>query len=388
MSRPPERADGRAALAARLRELRAARDHPPAEYPVLLDAALTELEHALEVLDGPPERPTPPRTPVAGAAHPYKAVFDALPWPVVLTDAQTVVRRLNPAAAELTGLPPGYAAGRPFAALLRPADRAALRAHTAAVARGEGDRTVPVHLQRLPGGPLYATLTGLGAPGERSPDVLLTLTPASAPRPAAPPAGRADPATVVRRTELTDLLDRAARALLAGDDPVVTLAGAAGLLRDGLADWALLDLGPPAQPVRVAVHGPPEPDDTGLEKAFLRQDPRDCPAAAEAMARGAAVVEQAADDLARLGADEDGTPLMVRADVAALLSVALVAPDGTTVLGALTLLRTGPGEPFPLLEARGAEIAAGHMAVVAARNGVPGRGCPRPEVAHGDVGEG
>ncbi|WP_329030260.1 PAS domain-containing protein [Streptomyces sp. NBC_01423] len=378
MSRPPERESGVEALAARLRELRAARAHPPSEYPVLLDAALAELDHAVEALRHAAQAPAPPRTPGAGAAYPFKAIFEHLSWPVILTDEQTAVRRLNTAAAELTGLPQAYAAGRPLAALLRPADRAALRAHTAAVARGDGDRSLPVRLQRLPDGPLHATLTAVEAPGEGSPDVLLMFTPTPTPGLAGAehPEPRSDPATVVRQAELTALLDRTARALLGGASPSSALGAAAGLLRDGLADWALLDLGMPAGPVRVAAHGPREPEDTALEKAFLRQDPRDCPVAVEVMGSGAAAMEQLTDDPDRLGTDEDGTPLMVRAEVASLLSVPLTAPDGTTVLGALTLLRAGAGPPFSLLEAATAEIAAGHLALVAERDGMsgPGRG--------------
>ncbi|MYW08000.1 PAS domain-containing protein [Streptomyces sp. SID2563] len=371
MNGPPEGESGLPALVARARELRAARDHPPAEYPVLLDATLAELDHAIEALRQAEDPPGPPRTPGAKAA-PFKAMFDHLPWPVVLTDGQTVVRRLNRAAAALTGLHPGYAAGRPLAALLRPADRAALRAHTAAVAGGEGGRSLPVRLPGLPDGPLYATLTGIDAPGERGQDVLVVLAPAPGPRTAARTADRAEPSAVVRQAELTALLDRTARALLDREPSAAALGTVAGLLRDGLADWALLDLGPVDEPVRIAVHGPPAPEDAGLEKAFLRQDPRACPVAVEVMASGAAVVEQLTDDLDRLGADEAGAPLMARAEVTALLSLPLTAPDGTTVLGALTLLRAGA--PFSLLEAGAAETAAGHMAVVARRGAVGGPG--------------
>ncbi|MEV5602728.1 PAS domain-containing protein [Streptomyces sp. NPDC052299] len=371
MNGPPAGESGLPDLVARARELRAARDHPPAEYPVLLDAALAELDHAIDAVRLAQDPPGPPRTPGAKAApRPFKAIFDHLPWPVVLTDGQTVVRRLNRAAAELTGLHPGYAAGRPLAALLRPADRAAFRAHTAAVAGGEGGRSLPVSLPGLPDGPLYATFTGIDAPDGRERDVLVVLAPAPGPRTAGRAAERAAPSAVVRQAELTALLDRTARALLGREPSAAALGAVAGLLRDGLADWALLDLGPPDEPVRTAVHGPPAPDDAGLEKAFFRQDPRACPVSAEVMASGAAAVEHLTDDLDRLGTDEDGAPLMARADVTALLSVALATPDGTTVLGALTLLRGGAGPPFSLLEAGAAEIAAGQMAVVARRGGV------------------
>ncbi|THA28652.1 PAS domain-containing protein [Streptomyces sp. A1277] len=373
MSRSPERESDVRALAARVRELRAARAHPPAEYPVLLDAALVELEHAVETLR--PARDEPPRPPGTKATYPFKDVFERLPWAVVLMDEQTVVRRLNPAAVELTGLPPQYAAGRPLAATLRPADRAALRSHAAAVARGEGDRSLPVRLQRLPDSPLHATLTALDMPGECRKDVLLTLTPSAGPPPvpAVREPGPSEPSAVVRQAELTALLDRTDRLLLScggQEDPAATLGAAAGLLRDGLADWALLDLGPARAPARVAVHGPAAPDDPGLEKAFLQQDPRACPVAAEVTASGAAAVEQLTDDLDRLGTDDEGAPLTVRADVTSLLCVALLAPDDSTVLGALTLLRCGARQPFSLLEAGSAEMAAGHLAVLAQRGGM------------------
>lgn len=378
MSRSPEREDDVQALAARVRELRAARAHPPADYPVLLDAALAELEHVVEGLGR--ARDERPRPPAGKVTYAFKAVFEQLPWPVVLMDEETVVRRVNPAAVELTGLPQEYAAGRPLAATLRPADRAALRGHAAAVARGGGGRSLAVRLQRLPDSPCHATLTGLDVPGGRKRDVLLTLMPPAGPpsAPAVREPGPSEPSAVVSQAGLTALLDRTDRLLLScggHTDPAATLGAAAGLLRDGLADWVLLDLGPAHAPARVAVHGPAIPDDPGLEKAFLQQDPRSCPVVAEVTASGAAVVEQLADDLARLGADDEGVPLMVRADVASLLCVALLAPDDTTVLGALTLIRSGARPSFSLLEAGGAEIAAGHLAVVAQRGG---RGRLRP----------
>ncbi|THA71196.1 PAS domain-containing protein [Streptomyces sp. A0958] len=377
MSRSSEREGDVQALAARVQELRAARAHPPAEYPVLLDAALAELERAVEVLR--PAEDERARPPGVKATYPFRAVFEHLPWAVVLMDEQTVVRRVNPAAVELTGLPPGYAAGRPLAATLRPADRAALRGHAAAVARGEGGRSLPVRLQRLPDCPLHATLTGLDVPDGRKQDVLLTLTPSAGgpPVPAVREPGPSEPSAVVRQAELTALLDRTDRLLLScggQQDPAATLSAAAGLMRDGLADWAVLDLGAAPAPVRAAVHGPASPDDPGLEKVFLQQDPRACPVVAEAMDSGAAAVEQLTDDLGRLGTDDEGAPLMVRADVTSLLCVALLAPDDTTVLGALTLLRAGARPPFSLLEAGGAEIAAGHLAVLAQRGGIHGPG--------------
>ncbi|WP_323181046.1 hypothetical protein [Streptomyces sp. NBC_01142] len=99
----------------RVRELRAARSLPLPEQHTLLDTALFELQHVAESLWPRYERlaaRSPARTsPETAELQLFKAVFQRLPLPVVLIGGDTVVRRMNVAAAELTGVRAGYAAG-------------------------------------------------------------------------------------------------------------------------------------------------------------------------------------------------------------------------------------------------------------------------------------
>ncbi|MGP3633261.1 PAS domain-containing protein [Streptomyces sp. 24-1644] len=359
---------------ARVEELRAARARPDSERSVLLDAALLELQHVVHGM-----RPAYDEFISRGTGRPsagkagqqlFKAIFESLPVPVALVDGETVVRRINAAGAELTGLPPGYAAGRPLSGILRPGDRPALRSQTAAVARGEGSRSLAVQLQPRTGARMRVTLSELALPGDTDTAVLVALWPSSglptAPEVSARPARAVRAA--VREAELTDLMDRTSSMLLRGgaDRPAEALRAVTGLIRDGLADWALLDLLVDGALTRGAVHGPEGNDDPGLEKTLVQQDPRRCPVVVKAVSTGSLVFDGLADELDRLGADDNGAPLVGRADVSSLLAVPLSAAVGETpARGALTLLRTGARPPFSLAEAKCVEMIVGHMAIVA-----------------------
>lgn len=359
---------------ARVEELRAARARPDAERSVLLDAAILELQHVVDGL-----RPAYEQFVTgAGGRHPggkaeqqlFKAVFEGLPVPVALVDGETVVRRLNAAAADLTGLPPGYAAGRPLSGILRPGDRPALRSQTAAVARGEGSRSLSVHLQPRTGSHVRVTLSELVLPGDTDTTVLVALWPSSG-LPRAPEVSERPARAVraaVREAELTDLMDRTTSILLRGGarDAAEALRTVTGLIRDRIADWAVLDLLAGGGLTRSAVQAPEGNEDPGLEKTLVQQDPRRCPVVVQVVSTGSMVLDALAESLDRLGADDNGAPLMGRADVSSLLTVPLAAVAGETpARGALTLLRTGASPPFSMAEAKCVEMIVGHMAIAA-----------------------
>lgn len=138
-----------------------------------------------------------------------EAVFPCLPLPVVLVDRETVVRRLNRSATAFTGVRAGYATGRPLTGFLAHADRIAVRSQAAAVARGEGDRSLTGHLQQRPSVPVRATLTALRPSHEPRPIVLVLPQPTGDPSPSVEPPARPLPdlTETTRHTALMDLQD-------------------------------------------------------------------------------------------------------------------------------------------------------------------------------------
>ncbi|MGI3229144.1 PAS domain-containing protein [Streptomyces sp. GTA36] len=188
----------------RVAELKAARSVPHDDLPTVLDTAIFELDHVAGQLWPWYERLTATGTAGTSSADRQeqqllKGIFQRLPLPVALMDRETVVRRLNFAATNFTGVRAGYATGRPFSGFLAHPDRAAFRSQTAAVARGDGDRSLTVHLQQRPAVPVRATLTALRPSGEPRTAVLVVLQSAGGRGRRRPRAGRAPCRTSARR---------------------------------------------------------------------------------------------------------------------------------------------------------------------------------------------
>lgn len=375
----------------RVAELRASRSLPSSERSPALDAALIELQHAADVLWPRYER-------LAhhlggngrrGDGHEQqllRALFQRLPVPTMLLDRDTVVRRLNVAATQLFGMRAGYATGRSLATSLAREGRAAFRSQVAAVARGEGERSLVVHLLRPPevsakdGGELRATLTALRPPREPRAAVLAVFQRAIAgpPAPAAPGAppgphtAPPDLAEVSRHTRVLDLVDEMATALLQipldspdtpGEDRVATVAErTARVLGASFADWTILDVAEGETVRRVHVDGP----DALLRKAVAAQPPMRSPLVADAVRHGTESVRVRPEDPEALGRDATGAQVLLRAEVSSLLCLPLVVPRGPEegrVLGALTLLRTGGRRPFELAETAAAARMARHVTI-------------------------
>ncbi|MGY0490786.1 PAS domain-containing protein [Streptomyces sp. WG-D5] len=359
----------------RVTELKTARSVSTAELPAVLDAALFELDHVIGTL-----WPQAGQGKAAGGAGPaagrsatadrqeqqlLRAVFERIPLPVALVDRESVVRRLNFAATNFTGVRAGYATGRPLTGFLAHADRAALRSQVAAVARGEGDRGLTVHLQQNPQVPVRAVLTGLRPGNEPRTTVLVilqpeddaTVTPGPAARPAAPAP---DLTEATRHAALTDLLDAMARELLSSPvgDPAELLRRAAQVLHGRFADWVVADRGA-ARLERTAVLGP----DEAAVRDIAGQDPADSPLVVETARGGAPALLVRPEDPRALGDDASGAPLLVRADVTSLLCVPLIPASGEPVQGVLTLFRSAGRLAFSLAEAGTLDMMARHIAL-------------------------
>ncbi|AYG79459.1 hypothetical protein DWB77_01573 [Streptomyces hundungensis] len=356
----------------RVGELRTARARPAGDQSVVLDAALFELQHVAEQLWPRYER----LAAASGTPSPVerqerqllKALFQRLPLPVALVDRETVVRRLNFAATGLTGVRAGYATGRPLAALLTPGDRAAFRSQAAAVARGEGDRGIVVHLQQRPGEPLLATLTALRPPDEPHSAVLVVFQAGSAGGPvsAPPPPEVPDLAESTRHARLMDVVDLMASTLLQhppGERESV-LSGAARALCGRFADWIVADL-VDGELRRTVVLGPSDAAADALLRTLADQDPMSCPLVVEAARAGNGALQVRPEDIDGFGRDPSGTPVLARAEVSSLMCVPLGAPG--PVAGVLTLFRTGSARPFSMAEGQAMDMMSRHIALAMRR---------------------
>ncbi|MGW7355247.1 PAS domain-containing protein [Streptomyces sp. NPDC054802] len=381
----------------RVGELRAARGLPPEEQQTLLDATLFELQHVAETL-WPKYEQLAGQGPARAAADRtelqlLRALFQRLPLPVALMGGDTVVRRMNLAATDLTGVRAGFAAGRPLSGLLRPGDRGALRSQAAAVARGEGPRSLRLHLQHRPDETLRATLTALRPPNEPQPAVLMVLQSVLQSDTAVAPAGAGAaapaPGTRLRRATAPDLaeaaghaarmdlLDAMTTALLRAPagDPEAALAAAAAVLAAHGADWVVADLVTGGALRRTAVLGPAGEEAAGVAARISDQDPAGCPIAVECAAEGSPVLQVRPDDLDSFGRDRGGDSVLVQADVTSLMCVPLREPGGDAdgaagpVLGVLSLFRSGSTPAFSMAQARAFDVVSRHVALAMRRSG-------------------
>jgi PAS domain S-box-containing protein len=366
----------------RVEELRSARALPDADRLPALDAALFELQHVAEVLWPRYEELAAERRGGGREEHHehqlLRALFQRLPVAVALLDRDGVVRRFNLAATRLFGVRAGYATGRALTGSLAHDSRAVFRSQAAAVARGEGDRSLVVRLLRPPereryaGNELRATLTALRPPCEPRTVVLAVFQRAVAPAPEAAGPGAPGPAAVergtsgsdlteaVRSAELMDLLDGMTGALLLADSPKEVPQRAAEVLYGRFADWVVVDVAVPGGALRraavLASAG-------RLRDAVAEQDPSSWPPVVDAIRHGGATLRVRPEDPGILGRDAAGAPVLVRAEVGSLLCVPLADGAGGPALGALTLLRTGGRRPFELAEAGAVDRIARHIAL-------------------------
>ncbi|WP_326719670.1 PAS domain-containing protein [Streptomyces sp. NBC_00243] len=380
----------------RVAELKSARSVPADELPTVLDAAIFELDHVADQLwprfqrlssDGPSGIASTDRQ----EQQLLKALFQRVPVPVALVDRETVVRRLNFAAASFTGVRAGYATGRPLTGFLAHADRAAFRSQAAAVARGDGDRSLTVHLQQQPSAPVRATLTALRPSGEPRSAVLVVLQPADSrvPSGANTPGPAPNLTETTRHTVLMDLVDAMTTTLLSapGEGRSAVPERAAEVLHERFADWVVVDTGA-ARLSRTTVLGLsdiPDPSDTPVPRgiqgpsevlrpsayaevvaALAAQDPAACPLVVEAARGGSTALQVRPEDPDAFGRDTSGDPFLVRANVTSLLCVPLTTAAGP-VRGVLTLFRSGGRLAFSMAEAQAMDMMSRHIALAMAR---------------------
>lgn len=355
----------------RVAELKAARSVSGDDLPTVLDAAIFELDHVADQLwpryqrlsaDGPPRSAPAERQ----EQQLLRAVFQRFPLPVALVDREAVVRRLNFAASSFTGVRASSATGRPLTGFLAHADRAAFRSQAAAVARGEGDRSLTVRLQQRPSVPVHATLAAVRPSGEPRPTVLVVLQPGElcAPTTESPAPTVPDLTEATRHATLMDLLDVMTTTLLTAprDDRAAVVRRAADALHGRFADWVIADTGV-RRLSRTTVLGPSEKE----AAALAALDPAACPLVTETARDDSPALQVRPDDPDAFGRTPEGASVLVQANVTSLLCVPLTV--GGAVEGVLTLFRCGARPAFSMAEAQAADMMSRHMAL--AMEGAP-----------------
>jgi serine phosphatase RsbU (regulator of sigma subunit)/PAS domain-containing protein len=367
-------------LAERRKALAQAAALPGADPRALLDAALAELDAASEVLTKIAEADLPDS---AAAAMPeslsaeralLRTVFQHAPVPLFVLEQDGTVRRANGKAGDMIGAPPGYATGRALTAFVDLPSRAAVKSQLAAAVRTGTTRQVECRVLG-PEGPADATLIAdviTVQDGKRLLVVTATSTPAAASgakgtrkaRKAKGATGAGEPAGIVRAmTRRMDMVTAVTRVLLDNStfSEAVTLQRCARLLAGDIASWVIVDVERADALRRQFVIGPQDEASQELARKVRALDPQPGSVPGQVHAAGTSIVLAHPEDNDVLGAEPDGTPLLLRLGATSLLSVPIT--DGSTGYGALTLARTSGEGRFEVADLGLAEQLGQHLGV-------------------------
>src|SRR6266568_4841058 len=365
-------------LEARYAALRQAARSKGAEPGEVLDAAFTELEGAIDLLQaaapGSPGRPAPaqsqPANPDSAERGLLRAVFQDAPVPLFLLTRDGTVQRVNRAAGDLIGAKPGYATGRPFTTFVALPSRAAVNSQLTAVGRTGRQRRLRCSLVAEDAMvPCELVMGRIGVRGVTDEADPLMIAVRDAPRPqagtdsdsdtgagaeaeakGAKGKSRARLGAVQAVTRRLDLVTAVARLLLEneGFSESRTLQRCARLIARELTAWVMVDTERRHRVRRQFVAGPDDPRLTELTSALAAVDPPpgSVPCAVHESGHPALVAH--ADDADALGRDVDGESLLTRLEATSLLSVPLT--DGEVRYGVLTLARRARDGHFKMAD--------------------------------------
>jgi len=371
-------------MAARRDALRQAASLPGADPRTLIDAALTELDAAIDALGASPSGAAGGPGDQADVGLPeavrterrlLHAVFQQAPAPLFLLERDGTIRRANNRAAELLGSPPGYATGRSLTAFVDLPFRAAVQTLLAAVGRTGKPRTTGCRILTS-AGPAEVTLTAAATdlPGDL-PTLIVTAAPAAAEAAATPAAAettgaatrkkqpaKADSA-VAAMTRRLDAVTAVTRVLLDNStfSEAVTLQRCARLLAGEIADWVLIDIDRDGRLLRQFAAGPRDGQADQLARVARGIDPDQESLPALVHAQGKSALLAHLDDPGALGRGPDGTPLVMLLGATSLICVPV--SDGTTSYGTLTLTRLADKGPFGVADLGLAEELGRHLAI-------------------------
>jgi serine phosphatase RsbU (regulator of sigma subunit)/PAS domain-containing protein len=382
--------DALAGMAARRDALRQAADLPKADLRAVIEAALTELDGAVDALasvTGPDAAAGDERDGLPEAAKAERrllqAAFQRTPVALFLLEQDGTIRRANSKAAALLGAPTGYATGKRFSVFVDLPFRAAVQTQLAAAARTGADRVVECRVLTADG-PLDVTLAvaGVELPGDAP--LLMVAAVAGAAIPvgggepaadaAAADAAAADAAALAEEasspadtaigamTKRLDMVTTVTRLLLDNStfSEAVTLQRCARLLAGELADWVIIDIDRGGRLRRQFTAGARDGQADKLARAARSVDPDQESAPSQVHATGKAVLLAHPEDDTVLGTGPDGTPLLMALGVTSLICVPIA--DGSTGYGALTLARQPDKAPFGVADLGLAEELGAHLA--------------------------
>ena len=375
-------------LSSRRDALRQAAGIPGADPQSLLEAALTELDGAIDALAGSPsggaaaDDADTDGLPAAARAERrlLQAAFQQAPVPLFLLEQDGTIRRANNKAAELLGSPPGYATGKALTAFVDMPSRAAVQTQLAAVARtgkprqtgsrmltgsGPADVTVAAAAIDLPGDPPLIMVTAApGAAHAAAPATAASGASASgsAKRATAAKAATAD-RSIQAMTRRVDMVTAVTRLLLDNStfSEAVTLRRCARLLAGELADWVIIDVERGGQLRRQFAIGPRNGQLDQLARAVRSVDPEPDSVPSQVHAAGKSVLLAHVEDPRALGTGPDGTPLLMMLGAATLICVPI--SDGATGYGTLTLARRAGAGQFAVADLGLAEQLGEHLAI-------------------------
>lgn len=371
-----------ASLAARRDALRQAARVPGADPDALLDAALTELDGAIEALGGSPDGVVAddaadgvPET-IRAERRLLHAAFQHAPVALFLLERDGTIRRANGGAATLLGVPSGYATGKPMTNFVDLASRAAVQTQLAAVTRTGGTRQSDCRMLGADGpADVTLTVTAIDLPGD-PPLLVVTAAPrtTTARRAQRPKKSEKDPdkpadsaatgsPSITSMTQRMDMVTTVTRLLLDNStfSEAVTLQRCARLLAGDFADWVIVDMERGGTLRRQSAAGSRQRQADQLARAARSVDPEADSVPWQVHASGKSVLLAHADEAKALGSAPDGTPLLMMLGAASVICVAI--SDGTVGYGALTLVRQGGSPRFTVADLALAEELGRHLAV-------------------------
>ncbi|HEY5985203.1 MAG TPA: GAF domain-containing protein, partial [Streptosporangiaceae bacterium] len=353
-----------AGITARRDALRQAANLPEAELRPTLDAALAELDAAIDALAGAPDADDGEGDgQSAGAFHAerglLRALFQDAPVPLFLLERDGTIRRVNRAAGVLLDTGTGYATGKLFTAFVNLPSRAAVQTQLAAVIRTGSPRQVRCELLTATGTSPCELTAGL-ARLRGDDDKLIVAISQPAPRAARgkgsrdsgakqPRQGQGAP-VVTAMTRRHDLLTAVTRLLLenASHNEAVTLQRCARLLAQELGAWVIVDVtrGPRLQ--RQFVAGPEDQRSADLAREVAASAPEQGSIPRAVFDTGSSQLIAHAEDAGILGDGPGGVPLLMMLGATSVLSVPLT--DGERTYGALTLARPAKQGHFEMAD--------------------------------------
>jgi serine phosphatase RsbU (regulator of sigma subunit)/PAS domain-containing protein len=370
--------------------LRQSASLPGAQLPQLLDAALAELDGAIDTAAALQAGLDPGAAggPQADASDAERrllgAMFSGAPVPLFVLDRDGTIRRVNRRAAGLLGAGAGYVSGKLFTAFVALPARAAVHAQLAAVARTGKPRRVScpllgpdaaaqvvlaldvLDLAGESGLLIAAASTGPGTP-DAVPDAAADEADANgrgagdagraageAGRGAGGGAGGAGGIAAARAVEAIthrlDLVTAATRLLLenATFSESVALQRCARLLAAELAAWVIVDVDRRHRLRRQVVMGPADRESEQLARAVTAVDPQPGSAPCQVHESGSCMLIAHAEDAGILGTGAGDVPLLMQLGATSVLCVPL--SDGEQSYGALTLARRANEPHFEIAD--------------------------------------